>query len=442
MTLSIGVQALASDNPGNTVIASVLLNSDVILSNPLSTLSDPKVIAKIYLDLGISQEIFEIGQIALSSVATPFNSLYIYQFSMRFIKKGISSLTNQFIGPPGAQGKPGVQGPPGVGVTGPAGPTGPGGPFGGPTGPIGPPGMQGPPGPPGVTGPQGVQGGPGGQGLPGATGPQGVQGSQGVQGVQGSPGVTGPTGPAGLSYIPSLAPEQVMIGVTGGIISRQLTEDDILPGFGIQSFNLSGTNYSTLARRGDAISSVTASASYQSGPPSSASINNSYGGSVNISDVHGGSWSIANPYTSAFMAGSVQLFGDDAGSDPTWTTTLSALGPVGIKSSSKTTQYTSDIYYAMVASIPATSAAVQALSSSVLSPTYARTITLNGTNLYFVYAYPAQLDTPTYKIVSSGFGISMDTTQVSVTRNGVTRVYNVDASHYLLTFSNELIQVS
>ena len=233
-----------------------------------------------------------------------------------------------------------------------------------------------------------------------------------------------------------------MIGATGGIVSRQLTEDDILPGFNIASFNLAGTGYTTLARRGDSISSVTASVTYISGPPSTASISNSYGGSVNGGDIHGGSWTISGPaFSSASMAGSVQLFGADAGADPTWISTLSALGPVSTKFAALATQFTSDIYYDMVASVPATSASVQALSNQILSPTYARNVTFNGVNLYMVTAYPAQLGNATYKIVSSGFGIAIDRTLVNVTRNGVMRSYNVDASHYLLTFSSELIQV-
>ena len=139
MTITIGIQKLASDN-SNIIVALVLLNSNTILPNPLTALSSPDIINQIYLSLGISQNGYDISQVALLTVTTPISSQFIYQFAVRFIQKGTLITSIQFIGPPGPPGKqgaPGLPGPPG-----PPGPTGP-------SGPVGPTGIQ------GATGPQG-----------------------------------------------------------------------------------------------------------------------------------------------------------------------------------------------------------------------------------------------------------------------------------------------
>jgi hypothetical protein len=169
MTLTIGIQELVSDNPINIVVAEILLNSDSILPNPLTTLCESKNLFQIYSSLGISQDVYDIGQVALSSVMAPFPGQYTYLFAMRFVKKGFSVTSNQFIGPPGIQGKQGAPGLLGIGVTGVQGQTG----------------IQGTQ---GFTGPQGIQG------FTGVTGPTGPQGIQGVTGVTGPTGAQGATG--------------------------------------------------------------------------------------------------------------------------------------------------------------------------------------------------------------------------------------------------------
>ena len=149
MTITIGVQELVSDNP-NIIVAQVLLGSDQILPNALTVLSRPENLLHIYSSLGISQDVYDIGQVSLSNIVSQFISQFTYQFSMRFVKKGEPVSPNQFIGPPGPPGKQGHPGGPGgPGVPGPTGPAGVTGPFGGPQGS---PGHQGSPGPAGVTG--------------------------------------------------------------------------------------------------------------------------------------------------------------------------------------------------------------------------------------------------------------------------------------------------
>ncbi len=206
MATTLGVQRLASDQAG-VVVATILLNSEQILPNPLAALTDPVVFRQVYADLGIDPSTHDIGQLSIQPVQVPFSGIYTYSFSVRFYPKGTFSSSPQYVGPPGVPGSPGKaggQGPPGfagpAGPTGPKGSTGPPGPTGAYGGPPGPTGAVGTTGPRGATGPQGVPGPQGATGPYGFTGPQGAVGPtglQGIQGVFGSPGPTGPLGPTG-----------------------------------------------------------------------------------------------------------------------------------------------------------------------------------------------------------------------------------------------------
>jgi hypothetical protein len=175
MTITIGVLQQISDQ-SNVIVASVLVNSDQILANPLATLVQPVYFNQIYQTLNITPQQYAIGQVSLVQVPVPFQGLYTYQFAIRFVQIGTLVTTQQFIGP---QGPPGIMGEPGApGAIGPEGPPGP-------TGPIGPQGVT------GVTGPFG--------GPPGATGVQGPTGPQGATGVRGAPGLPGFTGAQGIT---------------------------------------------------------------------------------------------------------------------------------------------------------------------------------------------------------------------------------------------------
>jgi hypothetical protein len=218
-------------------------------------------------------------------------------------------------GPTGPLGPTGIPGTPG-GPTGPAGPTGPsGGPTGptGPTGaassvagPTGPTGNVGPTGPTGALGPTGPSGGPTGPAGPtgpsgGPTGPQGIPGPTGATGPTGA-GVAGPTGPAGpigppgtpggptgptgpastdahsiwtVPILSNTTPGQSFVAVydsgPGHYTIRQLTQDDILPGFSISSFSGGST-----VEVGATVTNPAFTASYSS-TPTSASISNTDG---------------------------------------------------------------------------------------------------------------------------------------------------------------------
>jgi hypothetical protein len=151
----------------------------------------------------------------------------------------------------------------GGGATGPTGPTGPAGIPGGPTGPTGPVGPTGPAG--GTTG---------GLGPTGPTGPQGPPGTPG--------GPTGPTGPLGINAleiqgvpVPPTTPLQSFVIVFDspgpGYTIRQLTQNDILPGFVINSFVGGST-----VELGATVTNPAFTASYST-TPNSASISNTDG---------------------------------------------------------------------------------------------------------------------------------------------------------------------
>jgi hypothetical protein len=155
------------------------------------------------------------------------------------------------------------------GATGPTGPQGPTGPSGGPTGPTGP------------QGPTGPSGGP--TGSSGSTGPTGPTGPKGDPGIPGGP--TGPTGPAGtgsdahsiwtVPITSDTSPVQSAVPVfdvaSGAYTLRQLTQDDILPGFAINSFSGGST-----VEVGATVTNPAFTASYNS-LPVSASISNTDG---------------------------------------------------------------------------------------------------------------------------------------------------------------------
>lgn len=239
--------------------------------------------------------------------------------------------------------------------------------------------------------------------------------------------------------LPTLGNRYVIVGSNSGNQQRQLTEDDIAPGFRITQFNVAGTGYAAIVRRGDTVSAVN-SAQYFTSAPSSASIQNSYGGSDSGNDTLGGTWTIEAPFNAASMVGSVKRSGTNMGADPTWTITLTAIGAT-TQTAAAVVLFTSDIYWGMADDIPTTSEGVQALQFSALSPNVEREVTLTGTNKYFIYAHPAALNAPNYRFRSSQLGIAMDTSAVSVSRNSVSRAYAVHASHVKMSLSGHVVEV-
>lgn len=234
MTFTVGVEKLPSD-ASNVVAAYVLLNTDVILPNPLTAINDTKVFAQVYSSLGLDPKSWFLSQITLSEVTQPYTALYAYSFAIRLVQVGTRDpLLLQFMGPVGPQGQVGKKGNQGdQGPRGPTGPAGATGPYGGPPGSTGATGPGGGTGPAGQTGPRGFQGSPGttgpagGQGPTGPFGPPGPQGPAGPTGptgargptgagVRGSPGPTGPRGPTGAPGTAATGP----VGATGAVGPR------------------------------------------------------------------------------------------------------------------------------------------------------------------------------------------------------------------------------
>lgn len=190
--MGISVTAIKQISQPTFIQATVILNSDALLPNPVANLINqyPEVARQ----LEINPNLWVISELSLIRATTPSGSqtsiYFSYTFLLRLTKTGVAQ-PGRFQGPEGPPGPPGPVGPTG-GFGGPAGPTGPGG-ARGPTGPLGP---QGP------IGPQGIQGSPGNPGLTGALGPAGATGSIGATGIgavgpTGAPGPLGPTGPTG-----------------------------------------------------------------------------------------------------------------------------------------------------------------------------------------------------------------------------------------------------
>jgi hypothetical protein len=124
MTTTIGATKLLTDQPG-TIRASVLLNSDGVVPNPLVEVTTYPSINKIYEILGLTRDYYllECFLIQIADGA----GLYGYTFLMKFGKA--STKLRDVVGPPGPPGSTGPSGPPGSpgspGSTGPVGPQGP-----------------------------------------------------------------------------------------------------------------------------------------------------------------------------------------------------------------------------------------------------------------------------------------------------------------------------
>jgi hypothetical protein len=206
--------------------------------------------------------------------------------------------------------------------------------------------------------------------------------------------------------------------------------------FAVATYAKTAPNAGTLLyRRGDAITGITCSATYTSGPPTSASIANTFGGSTNGGDVDPGIWTISSPFASGSLAGSVTRIGSDLGADPTMTATLTAIKGVS-RQGVFTIQWTRDLYYGVGVAGLSTESAVESLANTLLTDTRVRTIVLSPSNQKVYYSYPKAYGTATFTL--NGFPASFLTpSELSLTNvNGVTSIYYLYESTHLLTGSN------
>lgn len=225
-------------------------------------------------------------------------------------------------------------------------------------------------------------------------------------------------------------------------IFRQLTQDMILPGFGVTSYAKTGPDGSnTLYRRGDELTGLGVSAAYVSGPPTSVTVTNVLGGSTSGSDIAPGLWSIPDPYTVGSMAGSVKRLGSDLGSDPYMTVTLDAVLDIFGDSSAFTITWTRDVYYGLGAAGITSEGTLKAMSSS-LATGRGRTIVVSPSNQKVYYSYPKAYGLASFTL--NGFPAAFSApTEVSFTNtNGVLSTYYVYESVNLLTGSNLAFSVS
>jgi hypothetical protein len=225
----------------------------------------------------------------------------------------------------------------------------------------------------------------------------------------------------------------VLMEDPGGILQFQrLTEDMILPGFAITAFTYAG---SLTHRRGDTLTTITANASYTSGPPTSASIANTYGGSTDAGDVDPGIWTINSPFSSGSLVGSIKRNGADLGADPTWTATRTAVKGGSVQATF-VVRWTRDVYFGVGAAGLNTESQIEALAGSALTSSRQRTITVSPSNQKVYYAIPQAYGAATFTL--NGFSASFNASfPLSLTNvNGVTSTYDVYESTNLLTGTN------
>jgi hypothetical protein len=222
----------------------------------------------------------------------------------------------------------------------------------------------------------------------------------------------------------NLANEAVVIGSPSGNVKRQLTQDDILPGFSIASFTPTGTNYSAVVELGTEISGVTASASYVSGPPVSGTITNSTGGSTGGTDTAPGSWTFNSPFASGSMAGSILRSG--IGAAPTWTMTLNVTG-ASAKSSAVTVTWLPRVYHGASVSGTYNAAFITGLASSNLQTSRVTTYTDNAlAGQYLYFALPSSYGTPIFWSGGLQYAGSLEASAVAVTNaQGIIQNYDL-----------------
>jgi hypothetical protein len=189
--------------------------------------------------------------------------------------------------------------------------------------------------------------------------------------------------------------------------------DQLSAAFAIASFTPSGTNYASVVEVGTTLSSLTASATYISGPPSAAS----------ITDTDSGSWTISGPsFASGTRSGTVQKTANNA----YLTVTLSATGPAGAKTSAVTCYWRPKVYHGVAVPGTYNTAFISALATSNLQSTCAVIYTDNATaGTTFYFAPPSSYATPTFWIGGLqylGIRVAANVPHIS---NGVTQNYDI-----------------
>lgn len=225
---------------------------------------------------------------------------------------------------------------------------------------------------------------------------------------------------------------------------RRLRQSDVDPDFSIVTFGKTAPDSGTLLyRRGDAISGVTASASYLSGPPSTASIADTFGGSTNGSDIISGIWSLPGPgFTTGSRSGGIKLYGADGGSDPFWTATLTATEGALSPTTFFRAYWASDVYYGVtvatdIVGTDVFNSTVQAGFAGSLQRVRNQVTSFSPSGQYTWFLWPNEATytggSPTYKDQNGFTFATVDMGTVTIVRNVVTRTYRKIRSAGLLS---------
>ncbi|MCK9567830.1 DUF2089 domain-containing protein [Candidatus Pacearchaeota archaeon] len=216
-----------------------------------------------------------------------------------------------------------------------------------------------------------------------------------------------------LCFLSCIEMSNVIVGTGSASEIRQLTEDDILPGFAIISFTIAGTNYASVVEVGTSISSIVASVAENYVPTSGT-----------ITDNAGGTWTFATPFSSGSRAGAAVV---KTVNNQTYTATLSVTKGTKTQTATQTVSWQPYVYHGNSV-IPGSynSSFVTSLTNRALQPSKAAIITdTMGVDEYEFYCLPNSYGTPTfqYGVLPGGWSL---VAQTSVTNSqGVTQLYDI-----------------
>jgi len=253
-------------------------------------------------------------------------------------------------------------------------------------------------------------------------------------------------GGGGLPAVSNIQFAVLLEDPAGVPVFKRLTEDMILPAFAITSYSKTAPNGGTsLYRRGDTLTGLTASASYTS-VPTSASIANTLGGSSGGGDIAPpGTWgTFVSPFTSATMGGSVKRDGANGGANPTMTATLTAVGATSPTSAFVLT-WGLDRYYGVGAAGVVTEGGIKGLATESLGASRNITFNVAPSNQKVYFALPQGYGTPTFTDTGTGFAVSFTNTTTVGTwtnSNSIVNTYDIYESVQLLTSGSLNISVT
>lgn len=218
----------------------------------------------------------------------------------------------------------------------------------------------------------------------------------------------------GINCVDPVNPQDVDTLHARNAAIAALTLDNIAPAFAISTFSLSGTNYAAVVEVGTTISSLTAAATYTSGPPTVAT----------IADTSSGAWTINSPFASGTRGTSLVL--NTVG---TYTATISATGPAGVRTRTASIASCARQYWG-VGAAGLTAAQVQALGNYVLQSTLLQTFTVTASNQKIYSLSLASLGIPDWWY--TGLQVMFDAPQtVTVNENGINLTYYLLETTYL-----------